>query len=451
LDDYRGVIATSRVLSVVLALSGAGALALAAAGCGHSRAGTVVSASGRVGKLRIDRSTAADVRRLAGAPAFRGKGAPAMSGGSIVPSYQALGYACSRRSQYIRCGTVYFVDARTGRLAGFWTDSPGFRTDRGSRPGMREDVADRLEGAHSHVEALTGIYRATRVASLFVENAGCKPGPNLNASPCLGGRVRSLILEGRRDPVGLLEDAFPVDGYPGLPVAASAQPSGAQALRTCADRWNQGNMVSWGPTFAGVAFRRPNAYERTYLGVPDRPQCFVVLAVSYKRSHPQEPCADHPFPGLPQFCFRPSQTYSCVMERSGAYVCPTNAEGSPPLRKQNGTVAGYGVLTLRISLAGTHATRPLAWQRRYPRVDGFVEPWTSGGILRPGLRFKGEGSGRCFLVAETIRSAISCLTRTGARYNACFPQQRDWGAGDLAACGAPGGTTFVRWRITRRF
>ena len=94
-----------------------------------------------------------------------------MSGGSIVPSYEVLGYACSRRSQQIRCRTVYFVDARTGRLAGFWTDSHGFRTDRGSRPGMREDVADRLEGAHPHVEALTGIYRATSAASLFVENA----------------------------------------------------------------------------------------------------------------------------------------------------------------------------------------------------------------------------------------------------------------------------------------
>ena len=209
-------------------------------------------------------------------------------------------------------------------------------------------------------------------------------------------------------------------------------------------------MASWGPTFAGVAFRRPNAYERDG-GVPDRPHCFVVLGVSYKRDHPQEPCADHPFPGHPQFCFRLTETYSCVMEQSGAYVCPTNAAGSPPLRKQNARVDERGVLTLGISLEGTQATPPLAWQRRYPRIDGFVEPWTSSGKLRPGLRFDGEGQGRCFLVAETIRSAISCLTRTGNRYNACFPQRRHWRAGDLAACGGPGGTTFLRWRITQRY
>ena len=443
----------SRALAFVLSVSGAAALATAGAGCGHSRGGgTVVSPSGRVGRLRIDRSTAADVRRIAGAPAFTGKGAPALSGGSIVPSYEALGYACSQRSQHLRCRTVYFVDARTGRLAGFWTDSPEFQTDRGSRPGMREDVADRLEHAHPHVEALTGIYRATRTASLFVENAGCKPGPNLNASPCLGGRVRSLILEGRRHPVGLLEDAFRWTSSRGLPVSVSAQPSRAQALRTCADRWNQGNMVSWGPTFACVSFRRPTRYERQYLGVPDRPHCVVVLAVSYRRNLAGTRCyGDHPVPGHPQFCFRLTQTYSCVMEQSGAYVCPTNAEGSPPLRKQNATVGGRGALTLRISLEGTHATPPLAWQRRYPRIDGFVEPWTSSGKLRPGLRFEGEGQGRCFLVAETIRSAISCLTRTDTRYNACFPQRRDWRAGDLAACGAPGATTFLRWRITRRY
>ena len=302
------MIATLGVLRVVLAFSGAAALALAGAGCGHSRAGTVVSPTGRIGSLRIDRSTAADVRRIAGAPAFTGKGAPAMSGGSIVSSYQALGYACSRRSQHTRCRTVYFVDARTGRLAGFWTDSPGFRTDKGSRPGMRERVADRLEGAHPHVAALTGIDRATRAANLFVENAGCKPGPSLNTSPCLGGRVRSLILEGRRHPVGLLEDAFPVDVFPGLLVSASAQASEAQALRTCADRWNQGNMVSWGPTFASVSFRRPTRYERRYLSVPDRPHCVVALAVSYKRNPPRGRCYDHPVPGHAQFCFRRSQT-----------------------------------------------------------------------------------------------------------------------------------------------
>jgi len=222
----------------------------------------------------------------------------------------------------------------------------------------------------------------------------------------------------------------------------TGQSADPQALRTCVDRWNQGNMVGWGPTPAGVgvALRRVKAGEQS--------RCVVALAVSYKRQTGSL-CQDHPVPDHPDYCFRRSQTYVCVMERSGAYACPTNAEGSPPLRKQNATVDQRGVLTLRTSLEGTHATPPLAWQR-YPHVDGVVEPWTSGGALRAGLHFKGEGRGPCGVVAETIRSGISCLTPSGGRYDTCFPQRRNSRAGDLAACGGLGDTSFVRWTITRR-
>jgi hypothetical protein len=74
---------------------------------------------------------------------------------------------------------------------------------------MHQALVDKLERAHPHIHALTGIYHKTRTAILFIENAGCKPGANLNASPCVGGHVRSLILEGRH-PVGLLEDGIPL-------------------------------------------------------------------------------------------------------------------------------------------------------------------------------------------------------------------------------------------------
>jgi hypothetical protein len=183
--------------------------------------GTVLSPAGRVGVLRIDKSTAADIRRFAGKPAFSGSGATAANFAPFLPRYDALGYACSRRrsdrhgldpggarAARIWCRTVYFVNPKTGKFAGFWTDSREFRTKKGSRPGMRQAVADRMEGAHAYVRALTGIDLSTRVGTLFIENKGCKPGANLNSSPCLGGRVRNLILEGRR-PIGLLEDGVP--------------------------------------------------------------------------------------------------------------------------------------------------------------------------------------------------------------------------------------------------
>ena len=222
----------------------------------------------------------------------------------------------------------------------------------------------------------------------------------------------------------------------------TGQSGDPQALRTCADRWNQGNMIGWGPTLAdvGVALRRVEA------GEPSR--CVVALAVSYKRQTGSG-CYGHPVPGHTHYCFRRSQTYVCVMQRVGAYACPPNAESSPPLRRQNAKVDERGVLALDVSPKGTHATPSLAWQR-YPHVDGFVEPWTSSGTLRPGLRFQGEGRGRCFVVAETVTSGISCLGRGGLRYDACFPRRPKWRAGDVAACGELGGIRFVRWTITGR-
>jgi hypothetical protein len=223
----------------------------------------------------------------------------------------------------------------------------------------------------------------------------------------------------------------------------TGQSADDQALRTCVDRWNQGNMLGWGPTLAsvGVAVRRVKGGEES--------RCVVALAISYKERAGIR-CYERRLPGHPDYCFRRSQTFVCVLADVGAYLCPTNAEGSPPLRRQNAIVDRRGRLTLQAPLEGTHPAPPLAWQR-YPHVDGFVEPWTSSGRLRAGLRFGGDGRGRCFLVAETITTGISCLTQRGSvRYDACFPQRPHWRAGDLAACGALGGTRFVRWTITGR-
>ena len=115
------------------------------------------------------------------------------------------------RPTHVWCRTVYFVSLSTHRLASFWTDSPSFRTVNGSHPGMRQRIADGLERHHAYGHALTGISDSTRSADLFIENIGCKsarPGGDPERTPCLGGHVRSLIVEGRH-PVGLLRDLFP--------------------------------------------------------------------------------------------------------------------------------------------------------------------------------------------------------------------------------------------------
>src|SRR5919197_1986231 len=201
------------------------------------------------------------------------------------------------------------------------------------------------------------------------------------------------------------------------------KPPSAQALRTCVDRWNQGNMVGWGPGPANVAFRRPNAKERSNIELSSQRQCIVGIAVG-------------------------DGTWTCVLSSTGAYWCPPLHEPTGPRLKENATLDRRGVLELDSPLTGTHPALPLPWQR-YPRVDGYIHPWSSTGKLRPGLRFKGAQRGRCFLAEESARSAVSCLLPNGGRDDACFPQRRPWQRGDLAACSwGPGSTTFTRWVIT---
>jgi hypothetical protein len=197
-----------------------------------------------------------------------------------------------------------------------------------------------------------------------------------------------------------------------------------QALRTCVDRWNQGNMVGWGPGPVNVAFRRPNAKEHSTIELPPRRLCIVGIAVG-------------------------DGTWTCVLSTTGAYWCPPLHEATGPRLAANARLDRRGVLALDSPLKGTHPTPRLRWQR-YPHLDGYIHPWRSNGKLRPGLRFKQQGRGRCFLAAETTRSAVSCLYPSGGRNDTCFPQRRPWQRGDLAACSfGPGSTTFTRWVISR--
>jgi hypothetical protein len=208
---------------------------------------------------------------------------------------------------------------------------------------------------------------------------------------------------------------------------SSAAEPGAQQLRTCVDRWNQANMVDWGRRPASVSSRRPTPYERSYLGDSGGTHCFVVLAATPGRA----------------------QTYSCVLTRTGAYACPSNAEGSPPLRNRNATVDANGRLSLEVALQGTHAIPTLPWQQ-YPRRDGFVDPWTPSGTLRTGLTLAGKRRGPCPGESKELgKAAVLCLTQDARRFDPCFPQP---GAtrSTLAACGTLGSTVFVRWTIARR-
>jgi len=223
-----------------------------------------------------------------------------------------------------------------------------------------------------------------------------------------------------------------LDGWASAAPSTRPAASSAQALRTCADRWNQNNMLSWGSMSARISIRALTARERSAVLIPDHAQRRCTLSLARR-------------PG--------DNTWLCRIDNVGGYDCPlVTSDGMPPLKDANATTDRRGILKLHVSLKGTHAVRPLAWQRRYPHVDGFILPWTHAGRLRPGLRFDDAERGSCgFFVEHRVpRSGGRCLSGAGAIYEPCFPQRRVFLARHLAACGAPGYTSFTRWSVTGR-
>jgi hypothetical protein len=231
------------------------------------------------------------------------------------------------------------------------------------------------------------------------------------------------------------------------------RPSAAQALRTCVDRWNQGRMRGWGPALASVGRRRLDAKRLAAVGLRPGPRrCVVSVAFEYPLGA-GERCSSPAHRVGRRTCVERSRTWSCAIGRFGAYVCPLRHEPDyVPLRNQNATVDGRGHMKLDVPLEGTHPPPRLAWQR-YPRIDGFVEPWTRSGTLRAGLRFRSTlgGGGACSSGSEMVdvRSAVRCLWRGLYQVDPCFVPPGRWNhRGGVVACpDGTGATTFGRFVI----
>jgi hypothetical protein len=199
-------------------------------------------------------------------------------------------------------------------------------------------------------------------------------------------------------------------------VATNRSASSRQALRVCVDRWNQGNMLRWRSMSVRISIRGLYARERSVLSEPNPAQrrCTLSLAA------------------------RPGQnTWICIIDDADGYECPL-------------------VLKLDVPLAGTHAAPPLAWQRRYPHVDGFILPWTRAAKLRQGLSFDRTGEarhyrGHCFLGSQqtVTKAALRCVS--DVQFDPCFAPSGDRNhLGTVVACAYPGGTRFSRFVIVRR-
>ena len=176
----------------------------------------MVSPSGAIGPLRIDRSTGVDVERFAGPADYIGAGVlrPLIH---QFASFIALGYGCrhvrlgglptieyNRRTgapgdSHVECVTVYLINQRTGALAGFTTTSRSFETLLGTRPGASLAEAKRRERHYYLSENPPAINERTPGGWLSLDQSiittatGWRPGKT----------IVSFTLESRRHPIGL--------------------------------------------------------------------------------------------------------------------------------------------------------------------------------------------------------------------------------------------------------
>ena len=187
----------------MIRLAAVAALAVMVSACGGGavKGGSgVVAPDGRIGSLRIDVSTYADVIAFAGKPDLITTFKTSWPG---VPTSRAIGYSCAhfsgaRRDPAGYCATVYYVNLRTHRLAAFESDSKAFTSPSGTQPGMA--TSDVVRREHSSPGGpLVAIVRQAKQSTFAIDFTCSRPGPG-----CVLDHVNSLRIESRKHPIGLL-------------------------------------------------------------------------------------------------------------------------------------------------------------------------------------------------------------------------------------------------------
>jgi hypothetical protein len=140
-------------------------LGCAACGSNHS---VLVTPAGKIGPLRVDESTRADVIAFAGKPESERRGRY-----DDYPPFDALGYGCNGRRAATKdgvpgCETVFYLDAKSGRLAILNTGEPRYVESHGVGAGTTTQVAERRLHARVRVGCADSIRLTTRAGFLFL-------------------------------------------------------------------------------------------------------------------------------------------------------------------------------------------------------------------------------------------------------------------------------------------
>lgn len=179
-----------------------------------SEAPVIDVVSGRVGSLRVDESVRRQVVAFAGRPDAERRGRNTVASPFGSERYDALGYGCAGNAgppalplvqpgPSPKCRTVFFIEARSGRLGLFYTIDPHYRERHGVRVGMPQGTAERLLGRRVQIGCLVDIYLSSSRASLIISFNGRKF--NLRAGEVIGAHVDALVLHGDRHDPGVFE------------------------------------------------------------------------------------------------------------------------------------------------------------------------------------------------------------------------------------------------------
>ena len=181
------------------------ALLMSAVGC-SSASRAVVTPTGRIGPLHLDRSDRSAVIDFAGRPDWEGTGQEFDS-----PRYYALGYGCAKKSTLNTfpitaggpsCRTIFFLSGKNGKLETFFTGEARYTEPDGVRIGMRSETAERLLHKRLFEGCETNIYLYTPKASLTVAFAAGKAGRDLHVT---GARVFAFVLHSDRGDAGVFD------------------------------------------------------------------------------------------------------------------------------------------------------------------------------------------------------------------------------------------------------
>lgn len=169
-------------------------------GCFHSSgSGIVVSATGRIGPLRVDESDRDAVISFAGRPDSQSHGRSF----STAPLFDALGYGCGGKMAtdkfgIPRCRTIFYFDSRSGKLAVLYTEDKRYVDPHGVHVGTRTPIAERRLHRRPFNGCFSGFRFETKHAYLVMWLYGGK-------GPSVGDHVGLLVVHSQRLNPGVLD------------------------------------------------------------------------------------------------------------------------------------------------------------------------------------------------------------------------------------------------------